>query len=326
LTGRHINAEHPIAEVPAMQLRPTLPRAAQLSLLLLIAAGPCAAQTETGFSPDGPFWVDPVRTPDDGCDVKSLPNTPPILSKTENRPEWLTDEVADSIAQAYTLLKDDAVQNCKGPIPMPPPPDPSCEPCTFSEVKTSEPSPPCRDTQPFDAKCRPKALPDELKECFRAWAAASASYGPENFNIVKPSRPGQVDDNSFPNTGSAVGYPSPPAGDAVMCGTELGYTLSLVVEEVVYQFGNAGLADMVALSIQRFGQRSKDLVRDSVRDGARRRYLARDDALDEFAPGGPWRALVLEPIDMTQVDFGEFIAGVRDLQPNDDPGGSASAP
>ncbi len=302
-----------------MQRRSPPPRGVHLALiLLLLAAGPCAAQADSPRE----FLFDSLVTADGGCAVDAtdaLPNEAPVL-RAENRPAWLSEEGAASIQRAHGVLVERARSACRGPLPAAPPPDPRCGGCTWPLVNTSQSSPACPDA----VICRPNPLPPELKACFEAWAAASASGRPENFNITNPSSPGQVDDDRFPNTGSAVGYPTPHAADAVMCGSELGYSLSLLVEEVVYQFGNAGLIEMVPRVIERFGERSKDQIRDSVRDAARRRYLDRRDALAEFGPGGLWRALVLEPIDLMQLELGEAMAGVRDLQPNDDPGGSAS--
>jgi hypothetical protein len=117
---------------------------------------------------------------------------------------------------------------------------------------------------------------------------------------------------------------------------EIGYPLSWVVEEVVYRYGDAYLYDLVSRVVFLYGQTIKDLLRDAIREGARRRAADRARALHKVAAGGGRPALLSglsaaeltaydwEPVDWDLIGLSEQSTDLRFLEPNDDPGAPAS--
>lgn len=202
---------------------------------------------------------------------------------------------------------------CGPSVPTAPDPDRRCD-----LPRAERPGVPCPEL----------VLPTGLKNCITVWSDASATFNRRG--VTTPpnpvGNPGERGLMANPNPGSAIGFPTEDAADAARCALEHNWPLSRVVEEVVYNFGNAGLAQLVFFAISNRGQQSRSIVRDAVMLGAERRFIERQIALSlEAQPAAGWREAVLEPIDPGLIDYGERMAGVVGLLPNDDPGGSASA-
>jgi hypothetical protein len=108
----------------------------------------------------------------------------------------------------------------------------------------------------------------------------------------------------------------------------IGYPLAWVAEEIAYRYGNENLVDVIKHVVFLYGQSIKDLLRDAIEEGARRRAAdraearrkARDEGVDALS-AEERTMLTWEPLDWTLVRLGETPIDLRFLLPNDDPGG-----